>query len=157
MKKLFSLLMMAMLAMTMVFIGCKKDDDDNGGNGNNGGGNSGGNKLSPPAWIQGSWGIVEIEELEDIELIKFTSNDMIYYGYSIQQLFPNVPGYATYTLKETKKNDLYEITITAKITGVESVSGTFSFKKGDGTYIDAAFVEEKTTVNPDDYERLYKL
>ena len=157
MKKLIGItILVAMISVAM--IGCK-DDDNNSNNGNNGNGsNVTGSKISPPVWIQGKWGILsEMEEVENIELFKFTANDMFIGQLNLTQMFQNVPGYVTYTWKENKKDALYEVTITQKVTGIETESAIFSFKKGDGTYIEAASAEEGETIDLDDYERLVKL
>jgi len=61
------------------------------------------------------------------------------------------------SLKESKKNDsLYEITVTGK-SGGEKASAIYSFKKGDGTYIDVAANESGDTLSASDYDRIYKI
>ena len=133
------------LAVSMMFASCK-DKDNNNGNGNGGGSSM---KLSPPAWIRGSWGV------EDYVIFKFTADDVVIGGVSLKTTFHNHPG-LTYSFKETKTNTLYEIKVTAKAVG-ETAAGTFSFKKGDGTYIEAASVEGSDSINPSDYEKFDKI
>jgi hypothetical protein len=128
--------------------GCKKsggDDDDNGGGG------SGNLKFSPPSWIQGSWG----EFVGGGAVYKFTADDFIQYGVSYKaSLFS--PG-VTFSCKETKTDVLYEFKITAKAKGMpETGHGTYSFKKGDGTYIEHAQAFDDDKIDPSDYERLDK-
>ena len=139
------------LAVSMMFASCKDKDKDNG-NGNcndNGNGGSSSTKLSPPAWIQGSWGV------ESIAVFKFTAADVVIGGVSLKTTHVDHPG-LTYSFKETKTDVLYEIKITAKAVG-ETAAGTFSFKKGDGTYIEAASVEDNGSISPSDYERFDKI
>ena len=144
----FSRLMAIIIVAIVCCSACKKDNKDNGGNG----GTAGTNKLAPPAWIQGSWGAVEGGV--GPEIFKFTSDDVLQMGVSLKSLAASVPGY-TATINETKKTDnLYEITIKAKASGKESVSGFFSFKKGDGTYIE--FGVDETGSTSVVYARLYK-
>ena len=124
--------------------GCKKSGDDEKGG-------SGGFKVSPPAWIQGKWG------MEGYEIYKFTTDDILVYGFSFKSMYVQVPG-VTYTCRETKTEVLYEIHITVKAKGTsETGSGTFSFKKGDGTYIEAAQADDDDRISPSDYERFDKL
>ena len=132
---------LAVCAM-MSFNGCKDDNDDNGSGG-------GSHKLSPPAWIRGSWGE------EGFEFFKFTANDVVVAGVSFNMMFAN-PG-VTYSFKETKNDALYEIKVTAKSSTGETAAGTFSFKKGDGTYIEVATAEGNDSIKPSDYERYEKL
>jgi len=127
----------------MSFSGCKKD----------GGGGGGANsvKFSPPAWIQGSWGY------DKYEVFKFTKDDVFSGGMSLKTIWNfSAPGWSI-SFKETKNTDsLYELTVTAK-GGGETESAIYSFKKGDGTYIEAAANETGTTLSADDYERLDKV
>ena len=134
------------LAVSMMFASCKDKDNDNGSG--NGGGSS--TKLSPPAWIQGSWGV------ESIAVFKFTTSDVVVGGVSLKTTYVDYPG-LTYSFKETKTDALYEIKITAKAPNGESAAGTLSFKKGDGTYIEAATAEENGSISPSDYERFDKI
>ena len=108
-------------------------------------------KLSPPAWIQGSWGY------DGYEIFRFTKDDVFFGNYSLKTIWNvSVPG-ASVSLKESKNtNSLYEITITGKAGG-ESASAIYSFKKGDGSYIEAASNENGTNVSDYDYERLDKV
>jgi len=134
------------LAVSMMFASCN-DDDNGNGNGNGNGGSK--TKLSPPAWIQGSWGI------EGYVIFKFTTNDVVVGGVSLKTTYVDYAG-LTYSFKETKTNDLYEIKVTAKAAG-ETAAGTLSFKKGDGTYIKAATADDNNSINPEDYERFDKI
>ena len=131
----------------VISCGGKKDKDDDGG------GNGGSLKFSPPSWIQGSWG----ELVGGGAVYKFTADDFIQYGVSYKTTLSQTPG-VTFSCKETKTDVLYEFKITAKAKGTpESGHGTYSFKKGDGTYIEhaQAFGDEK--IDPSDYSRLDKL
>ena len=107
-------------------------------------------KFSPPTWIQGSWG------MEGYEIFKFTTNDIFVWGTSLKATFQSVAG-VTYSCKETSTSTLYEVKVTQKYLGSETAAGTFSFKKGDGTYIDAATADEGDIIQPSDYERLNKM
>ena len=139
------------LAVSMMFASCKDKNDDNGNGGNGGNGNGGGSstKLSPPAWIRGSWGV------EDYVIFKFTADDVVIGGVSLKMTYVDYPGLA-YSFKETKTDALYEIKVTARAVG-ETAVATLSFKKGDGTYIEAASVEGNDSINPSDYERFDKI
>ena len=135
------LVCLAVCAM-ICFNGCSGNDIVNGAGGSH--------KLSPPAWIQGSWGI------EGYVIFKFTADDVMMGGVSLKMTYVSYPG-LTYSFKETKNDALYEIKVTAKAPNGESAAGTLSFKKGDGTYIEAATVEENASIRPSDYERFDKL
>jgi len=145
---------MAIVCMLLVCMtSCKKDDDNGNSNGNDNPG-VGSNKFSPPAWIQGSWGEKDEEDEEGIELLKFTSNDIIMSGFSWTTIFQST---LVYTVKETNTNTLYEVTVRQKNYGTETGAVMLSIKKGDGTYIEAAFVEDDETITQDDYVILHKL
>ena len=107
-------------------------------------------KLSPPAWIQGSWGE------EGIVAYKFTSNDIFLGSTSFKTIFQSVVT-VSYTCKETKQDALYEVKITQKVSGKEIAAATYSFKKGDGSYIEAASVDGDDAISSSDYVRFYKL
>ena len=140
----FSRLMAIIMVAIVCCSGCKKDK-----NGDSGGGSG---KLAPPAWIQGAWGAAPGGVGE--EVYKFTSNDVLMSGVSLKTLAVSTP-YATVTISESKKTDnLYEITMKVKATGSETVSGFWSFKKGDGTYIE--FGADETGATEVEYGRLYK-
>ena len=150
MKKivLAAVLVIAMMSAA----GCKKD---NGGDDNSGGGSlSAAGKLAPPAWIQGSWA----REAGGNVLYKFTSDDVLYMGaVSFKTTYHVNYGAVRLTLKETKKTDtLYELTITTNATGVETISNFFSFKKGDGSFIEAGISAENVSII-EEYVKLYKL
>ena len=133
------------LVGVMLFSGCKDKGNGIGTLGKTA-------KLAPPAWIQGKWGA------EGIEVFKFTSDDVFTMGVSLKTIWNYNVGVSSVSLKETKNtSSLYEITITAKAMGQESVSGYYSFKKGDGTYIEAASNETGTPLTNDDYGRLDKI
>ena len=92
-------------------------------------------KLSPPAWLQGNWGV-------EAFYYKITSDDVLQVSPEVEISFKKHYNIANTSLKETKKTaDIYELTYS--ITGY-GVMGSWIFKKGDGTYIDA------TTYDPDD-------
>ena len=143
MKKAFILGVFTAMMIAMVsFSSCSKNDGDGGGGGSS--------KVSPPSWIRGSWGV------EGYEVFKFTSDDVFLLGESLKAM-TIVSASGSITLKETKNtSSAYEIILTAKSSG-EKAAAIFSFKKGDGTYIDAASNEEGGTVSADDYERLDKI
>ena len=128
------------LAVSMMFASCKDDDNGSGGKST---------KLSPPAWIQGSWGV------EGYAIFKFTADDVVIGGVSLKTTYVDYQG-LTYSFKETKTNAHYEIKVTAKAAG-ETAAATLSFKKGDGTYIEAASVEGSDSINPSDYEKFDKI
>ena len=113
-------------------------------------------KLSPPSWIRGSWGVDMGEGYGMFEVLKFTSDDMLILGQSYKTFYGTTTGPGVnFTMKETKNtSSLYEITITAKA-GSEKESVLYSFKKGDGTYIEALGWDDD-----DDnaiYTKLYKM
>jgi hypothetical protein len=133
----------AVLAIAMMGCSGNKDKDkDNGGLAKPG-------ALAPPAWVQGSWGD------EGVLIFKFTSDDVLQLGLvSLKSLAVSVPGY-TATISETKKTaDLYEITIKAKAGNVESVAWFWSFKKGDGTFLEYGADESGATTV--EYAKMYK-
>jgi hypothetical protein len=99
--------------------------------------------VAPPDWIFGTWE-------KDGEEIKFTSNDIFYKGSSVTEMLPTLLGNQDYTIKETKTNNIYEVTVTVKMIGEELTVASFSFKKGDGTYI------EGYGPGSDKYEKYYK-
>jgi len=109
-------------------------------------------KLSPPSWIQGSWGG------GTTEVFKFTSNDVFLYGTSLKSSWNGGTVGTGLRLKETKNSGTaYEITVTAKSMGIEMVSACYSFRKGDGTYLEFAQDESGKTLTDDDFGRLEKL
>ena len=132
----------ACLAVLM-FVACSKKDK-------NGGGESG--KLSPPAWVQGSWraapgGLGP-------EVYNLTSDDVLMSGVSLKTYAVSGPG-SSVTISETKKTDnQYDITIKVKAGSSESISGFWSFKKGDGTYIE--YGTDLTGTTNVEYTKLYK-
>ena len=148
-KKNFNLRNVAKIGVTclavLMFVACSKKNNGDGG------GKSG--SFSPPAWVQGSWGVAEGGV--GPELFKFTSNDVLMSGVSLKNYTASgVSG--SVTISETKKTDnLYEITMKVKATGHETVSGFWSFKKGsDGTYIEFG-ADESGSTNVE-YGKLYK-
>ena len=109
-------------------------------------------KLSPPSWIQGSWA----SEGSTTEILKVTSNDVIYAGESLKEQNSSAFGIG-YKLKETKNTgSLYEITITASTIGAKE-SAIYSFKKDSGSRILHAINKSGGTVNDSDYIPLIKL
>jgi len=146
-KRSMAKIAVPILAVCMLFASCgKKDKDkDDGGLAKSG-------TFAPPAWVQGSWGATEGGV--GPEVYKFTSDDVLMSGVSLKSLPISTP-YATVTISETKKTaDLYEITMKVKATGHETVSGFWSFKKGDGTYIE--FGADESGATNVEYGRLYK-
>jgi hypothetical protein len=147
MKKLFSIWMAIMM---VAFMGC--GEDDGGGKGTTI------SKLAPPAWIQGSW---TADTEGKYVFFTFTSDNIIQEPGSARQVdFKQafsvyVQGKGGCTMKETKKDNLYEVTITAS-GGGEYASAFYSFKKGDGTYIEVGMTTTGTTIDKDDYETFYK-
>ena len=125
MKKVFRFsVLLAVIAIVMA--GCSKKDDESGGS------KSGGAKLSPPTWIQGTW-----EDETGVISYKFTKDDILINGIVSFKLVYNVTvGDCKASTKEkTNNSSLYEVTVTGTCEG-EKGSATFSFKKGDGTYIE---------------------
>ena len=127
--------------MSCASCGGNKDKDGNGGS----------NKLSPPAWIHGSWGE------SGITLYRFTADDFMIGGISFKSMHPATSTFGSYSFRETKTDALYEVRLTVKAVTGESAAGTYSFKKGDGTYIEAAAAEEGDVIEQSDYVRLSKL
>ena len=128
----------------MSFNSCKNDDILGGGKSV---------KLSPPSWIHGSWGVEGL----DTEIFKFTSNDVIYLGASLKEIYNFTTVGGSLSLKETKNtSSVYELTYKASAGG-EKASAIFSFKKGDGSYIDVAINEAGETVSDSDYSQFIKL
>ena len=124
------------LAMiTVALMSCSKKNDPAGGGGKDG-------KLSPPSWIQGTWGVTGIAE------ITFTSNDVIYDDMSIVEVFSvNITGVIKNTIKETKNtSSLYEFVATSTEAGKKTETMNFSFKKGDGTYIEFGFSDDGSPI-----------
>ena len=91
------------------------------------------------------------------EILKFTSDDMLILGQSYKTFYGTTTGPGVkFTMKETKNtSSLYEITLTGKAGG-EKGSGFFSFKKGDGTYIEAMFWDDEED-KVDGYTEYYKM
>ena len=118
--------------MVIAAVGCKKDDIDD-------------RKLSPPAWIHGEWEWAYEDEIRSLSTnFNFTTNDIIFIN-AISDI-PDSPTILTFSeinnkqsnmsAKETvNTNEIYEVTLSSKIMGEPSV---YSFKKGDGTYIEYA-------------------
>ena len=135
------------VCMAMICTGCGKDGVLSGGKSGT---------LSPPSWIQGSWGYNEGGV--KVVLFKFTSDDILSAGIvSLKTIWNVSVAGSSVSLKESKKNDsLYEITVTGK-SGGEKASAIYSFKKGDGTYIEVAANESGDTLSASDYDRIYKI
>ena len=140
MKRVFKFSIL-LAVLTIAIAGCKKNDPEGGG------GKSG--KLSPPSWIRGTWEGYGLE-------FQFTSNDVIMNGESFKQIFNlNEPGVGKTTIKETKNtSSLYEFATTITETGGGSEKMTWSFKKGDGSYIEFGIEETGTKIT--DYITLDK-
>ena len=143
MKKGIKISMVAAVMVALMGIsGCKKDSTVG----------TGSSKLSPPSWIHGSWGE------GSIEIYKFTPNDVFFGGVSLKTIWGIGVGGTGTTLKETKNTgSLYEITVTAKVMGKEMASACYSFRKGDGTYIEAAADESGATIRDSDYSIVHKM
>ena len=134
------------LVVCMMFSGCK-DPNDDPNNPDKPGGNG---KLSPPSWIQGSW----TDEDGVFTMWRFTTDAVYMGGHSLEFIWSQSAGGASTTIKETKKTDaLYEITVTADDGEGDKETSIYSFKKGDGTYIETALFGEGETP---DYEKYYK-
>jgi hypothetical protein len=145
MTKFFRLsILMAILAIAVM--GCKKDkNDDNGGGGTTKG------VLSPPAWIQGTWGLEGFSNYD----FKFTSDDIIALGVSFSQVYNANTPEGSASVKETKKTDaIYEVTIETHSVVEGDWTGVYSFKKGDGTYIEIGVGENGEAI--EDYMELIK-
>ena len=131
-----------MVIMAITFMACGSDDTIGGKKEA---------KLSPPSWIHGSWG----DEDGYVEVFRFTSNDIFQLGVSLKTIYGWTAGGAGVSIKETKNtSSLYEITITAT-DGKEKASAYYSFKKGDGNYIEAGWEETGDPIAS--YEKLYKI
>ena len=139
-----SVLLAVMCIAVVSFSSCKKDDVPGGGKST---------KLSPPSWLHGSWGVEGL----GMEIFKVTSNDVIYMGVSLKDMYNITTVAGSVSLKETKNtSSIYELTYKASAGG-ERASAIFSFKKGDGTYIDIAINEAGETFNESDYAEFVKL
>ena len=107
--------------------------------------------FAPPKWIHGAWTMEDMP----MDYFKFTSNEVIMLGQSLKQMQVSAPGQGGVAIKESKKtNDIYEITFMARDGNAEVVSGFYSFKRGDGKYIE--FGASETGDTNVSYERLYK-
>jgi hypothetical protein len=138
-----SVLLAVMCIAVVSFSSCSKKD----------GVISGKVKLSPPSWLQGSWGAEGL----GMEIFKVTSNDVIYMGVSLKEVYNFKTVGGSLSLKETKNtSSIYELTYKASAGG-ERASAIFSFKKGDGTYIDIAINEAGETFSESDYSEFVKL
>ena len=104
MKKLFRFNVLLAMIITLAMTGCSKDD-------------SGGGKLSPPAWIQGTWGIAA----SNYEFVKITDKDVI-----IEKT--TKLSNPAFKAKEIKKTDPY---YDIQITDGTGKKATFMFLKGD--------------------------
>ena len=110
-------------------------------------------KLSPPSWLHGSWGVEGL----GMEIFKVTSNDVIYMGVSLKEVYNFTSVGGSLSLQETKNtSSIYELAYKASAGG-ERASAIFSFKKGDGTYIDIAINEAGETFSESDYSEFVKL
>jgi hypothetical protein len=75
-------------------------------------------------------------------------------GISLAFIYNQSAGGASTTIKESKKTDaLYEITVTADDGKGSKSTEIFSFKKGDGKYIEASLTGAGEAP---DYEKYYK-
>jgi hypothetical protein len=103
--------------------------------------------------LHGSWGVEGL----GMEIFKVTSNDVIYMGVSLKDMYNITTVAGSVSLKETKNtSSIYELTYKASAVG-ERASAIFSFKKGDGSYIDIAINEAGETFNESDYAEFVKL
>jgi len=130
MKKVFRLsVLLAVFATTLV--GCKKEE---------GGGGSG--KLSPPTWIQGTWGNASTGYV----YAKFTKNDVILGGVSFAEAAE-----AGAKIKEKKNtSSVYELFVQE---GGET--GTYTFKKGKDSTLE--FYTDTESLGEGEYYILDKL
>jgi photosystem II stability/assembly factor-like uncharacterized protein len=152
MKKLLSLLTIAIVAIAMAFVGCKKDDNNDGGGGGGTGGPSGTDKFSPPAWIQGTWSSAAKRAWD----FTFTSDGITMNGMDLKDFFNQQYGddECSVTFKEvTKTNNLYEIEIKIIGSTMGNLNLLYSFKKGNGNYIEIGF---STNGGPITYGRFDK-
>jgi len=103
--------------------------------------------FSPPPWIQGEW---EWDHTSDVIYFNFTSNDVFITNATLQSsdstlIFSDAIKKGIASIKETiNTNTIYEVALTTQLENY-----TYSFKKGDGTYIDFA-------LNGDVYTKLPK-
>jgi len=139
MKILFRFSVLLAIVSVALMSSCKKDDP----NSSDDSGLAAAGKLSPPSWIQGKWA----EPSDADTYFMFSSSDIVLSGLSFSIFNGSTQSGVTAIVKETKKTStLYEVTITASGTGQEPVDGFFSFKKGDGTYIEVGSADTGTTV-----------
>jgi len=156
MKKVQTKILLAIMSIAMMSCNGSCGSGAGTGAGNDPGAAISGNVVktadfAPPAWIQGAWTV----EGMDMEYFKFTSNEVIMLGHSLKQMQVAAPGHAGATIKESKKtNDIYEITMMAKDENADVMSAFYSFKRGDGSYIE--FGASETGDTNVSYEKLYK-
>ena len=126
MKKVFFTKQVACIAIItffFIFTGCKKDKDG----------------FSPPKWIQGEWIIPDQAEY------RFTSNNIVFVyfseGFYTEMIFNTLQ--KRNSIEETKKSDNeYELTLIER----EGSTRVYNFKKGDGTYIDLEYDNNRNIV-----------
>jgi len=119
--------------LLLLLSGCKKTDTDE---------KNKETKLSPPEWIQGTWKNGETQNFT------FTSEDVFVNGVSLKNQAGRGSGDAV--LKETQKtNNLYELLL--EYSGGETKTTLYSFKKGDGTFIEAGIAQNDAAVNYEKY------
>ena len=108
-RSFFKIACIAIITSFFILTGCKKDKD-----------------LSPPKWIQGEW------MLPDQAEYRFTANKIV---------FVYLPGGSEMVLstknteETTKTDDEYELIYTVS----KDDKRVYNFKKGDGTYIDLEY------------------
>jgi hypothetical protein len=135
---------MIIAILSIALVSC--DTGNNSDNGEDGGG-----KLSPPSWAHGKWGEGNVVAYHITSTNVYVGDNTI---VSLTGMFQNTP-FHTYTFDESKSDLLYEITVSVKVAQVVSAGEVFSFKRGDGTFIDFGTADEGKTVTS--YKRLLKI
>jgi len=118
----------------LLLSGCKKTDTEEKINET---------KLSPPEWIRGTW------EKGESQNFTFTSEDVFMNGVSLKNHGGKGSGDAV--LKETQKtNSLYEL-VYEYFVGSDIETILYSFKIGDGTFIEAGIAQNNAPLNYENY------
>jgi len=125
------------IILSIAMSGCNKDKDDKEED-----------KLAPvgtiapPEWLIGRW---VAPSTFGTDFYRVTSDSISIFGYSLNLIADLADVYAqivggTVKMKEIKKtNTEYEVgTITTPSSGSGTINPYYSFKKGDGTYVEAS-------------------
>jgi len=131
------ILLLLCFSALLLLPGCKKEEskDDNGG--------GGGGKLSPPAWLQGKW------EINAVNYVEITSNNVFINSVSISKMS------GVTSVKEVKNTGtVYTLECELKLEGGAESTYYYSFKKGDGSFIELGFALGK---EPTDFTKYTKV